>query len=338
MGFPKKNNLQWLRLIFAVQVVLEHAHTHMGLAIPTFLKYFPGVPAFFFVSGFLIYASWENAPGIQYFINRFLRLWPALAVVTLGGLAVVTFARTISGAENDPLIYLSWFAAQTTLGQTYNPAAFRDVGVGVINGALWTITVEILFYISVPIISFLNKLSRFAIPAITLASFLVYSILPSVLGEVMIGRKSLYDFLAITPIVWGWMFGFGILAFKYYPVIKPFLRAAPIPLIIIFILIWIGLEGPLFHSVGNEIGLVYFIAYIWLIMWFAFDIKSVDLKTDLSYGIYIWHMPIINFMLEAKLTNATWVLPVTALVAAISWFLIENPSLKLKRKTINTTT
>ena len=69
----KENNLDWLRLIFACQVMLGHAFASSGGAtffIGDFLGHIPGVPAFFFLSGFLIYASFEKSPNIyNYFWN-----------------------------------------------------------------------------------------------------------------------------------------------------------------------------------------------------------------------------------------------------------------------------
>ena len=93
LSFPRNNNLEWLRLIFATQVVLMHVQEHLGLALPKIISHFPGVPAFFFVSGFLIYASYLNAPGRRYFENRFLRLIPGLIVVTMAGALVVLVAH-----------------------------------------------------------------------------------------------------------------------------------------------------------------------------------------------------------------------------------------------------
>ena len=150
--FPRKNNLDWLRLIFATQVAVFHSAFLMGITIPGIIVHFPGVPAFFFVSGFLIYASYLNAPGRRYFENRFLRLYPGLVFVTLGGAAVVLIAHGWRSLFENFSTFVVWFIAQTTLGQAYNPSLFRDVGVGVINGVLWTITTEVIFYICVPII------------------------------------------------------------------------------------------------------------------------------------------------------------------------------------------
>ena len=79
----KKNNLDWLRLMFALQVILIHGLENLKdnstSAIVSFLHHFPGVPAFFFVSGFLIYASFDKNPSPgSYFKNRFLRLYIGL--------------------------------------------------------------------------------------------------------------------------------------------------------------------------------------------------------------------------------------------------------------------
>jgi len=82
---PKSNNIDLLRLFFALQVVLSHTAGHLGLVVPSYLSYFPGVPAFFFVSGFLIYASFLNAPGRNYIFNRFLRIFPGLLFVVIFG-------------------------------------------------------------------------------------------------------------------------------------------------------------------------------------------------------------------------------------------------------------
>jgi len=64
---PRFNNLEWLRLVFALQVVVIHAAEHLEHPVPDVFVYFPDVPAFFFVSGLLIYTSYLNAPGRTYF-------------------------------------------------------------------------------------------------------------------------------------------------------------------------------------------------------------------------------------------------------------------------------
>lgn len=47
LKFNRDNNLDWVRLIFALQVIIVHAGEHLHLPFPKILGNFPGVPAFF---------------------------------------------------------------------------------------------------------------------------------------------------------------------------------------------------------------------------------------------------------------------------------------------------
>lgn len=333
--FPRINNLEWLRLTFAMQVVFVHAAHHLsfGYKLPSFISNFPGVPAFFFVSGFLIYSSYLNAPGKRYFENRFLRLFPGLFVVTVGGALVVLLAQGWGSFQDNLRIFAVWFLAQVTLGQAYNPELFRTVGVGVINGSLWTITTEIVFYLCVPVIVWLEKRFRFTVVALCLVSFAVYATGPDLLHAPIRGDKTLFDLMALTPLVWGWMFGFGILAVKYYKQIESLVKYAPVLVLPLVAMIFVG-DGILFQASGNRLGLIYFACYVGLIMWFAFWLPHIRLSFDLSYGAYIWHMPIINMLLVLSIPDVALAILITLIISALSWFWVEKPVLKLKHQTL----
>lgn len=334
--FPRKNNLEWLRLIFATQVLLSHGSAHLNVKLPvcfSYISHFPGVPAFFFVSGFLIYASYLNSPGRGYFINRFLRLFPALLLVTIGGGAVVIYAHGIEDILRHPAIYAGWIASQLTLGQAYNPSYFRDVGVGVVNGSLWTITVEILFYLCVPLIVYLEKRNRYTLTALIAMSFIVYSIGPYIWTEPIYRNKSFFDILAYTPIIWGWMFGLGILAVKHFKRYRALIKFSPALIPIMLILIAYG-RSDFFPKTGNHIGIFYYLCYVAMILWFAFGIRPIRLSFDLSYGVYVWHMPVINFLIVIAVMDLTLAVFLTFLIAALSWFFIERPALRLKKHSL----
>lgn len=331
--FPRKNNLEWLLLLFATQVVLAHTATHMGLALPKVINHFPGVPAFFFVSGFLIYASYLNAPGRRYFENRFLRLYPGLLFVTLGGAVVSLIAHGTRDLFDNVTNYALWFIAQTTLGQAYNPGFFRDVGVGVINGSLWTLTTEILFYISVPIIVWIERRYRLTILALIALSFAIYSIGPTVFSATIYRDKTIYDLIALTPVAWGWMFAIGILSVKHFDYLKRWLPFMPWVVFPMTAMIFFG-DGFLFGSSGNRLGLVYFACYVAMVLWFAFATPFFPLTFDLSYGAYVWHMPVINLLLVLAVPSAWIAVLLTFLIATLSWFFIEKPALKLKLQSL----
>ena len=313
--------------------MLIHAGDHLDISIPSLFAHFPGVPAFFFVSGFLIYASYQNSSGFQYFKNRLLRIFPGLIFVTFGGLVVVTYVKGICFIQSHSYDLLIWFLAQITIGQIYNPAIFRDIGVGVINGALWTVTTEIMFYLFIPVIVFLERSLKHVVILLTLLSFGLFSVGPYLLDYTFYRNKTIYDAIAITPITWGWMFGIGILFFKYFKQIKCFIPYMILGIIPMILMIEYG-NGILWNSSGNRLGVVYFLCYIGVIFWFSFTLPTVKMRFDLSYGLYIWHMPVINLLLYMSLKNIFVVLGLTILFSLISWHFVESPFLKLKRKSL----
>ena len=287
------------------------------------------------MSGFLIYASYINAPGPRYFQNRFLRLFPGLLFVTIGGAVVALTAHGAGELVSRFPTYASWFVAQTTLGQAYNPALFRDVGVGVINGSLWTITTEIIFYFAVPVIVKLERRVRHAILIFTAFSFAIYVVGPIFLTQPVVRDKTVFDVLGLTPIVWGWMFGIGMLAVKHFDLVRCTMRWLPLAIAPLIFLAWLGAEGnPFVGAAGNRIGLFYFASYIALVIWLAFGTPFVRLSFDLSYGTYVWHMPVINLLLVLAVPNFAFAVVVTLGMACVSWFFVERPALQLKRQSL----
>ncbi|MFZ1324637.1 MAG: acyltransferase, partial [Candidatus Contendobacter sp.] len=143
----RSNNFDLLRLLAATQVLVVHGIDHLypdWIFLKYVLSFFPGVPIFFVISGFLISASYERNPNLwQYAQNRILRIFPALWVC----LTVSIFFAMVVGRVHFPIDKtIPWLIAQATFFQFYNPDFLRSFGVGVLNGSLWTITIELQFY------------------------------------------------------------------------------------------------------------------------------------------------------------------------------------------------
>src|SRR5262245_53294221 len=97
-GAFRTNNFDLIRLFAASQVVFHHASVHLDAAasgpVWSALEQFPGVPIFFFISGFLISRSYEaNSTLREYATNRILRIYPGLWIC----LAVTTLAVAATG-------------------------------------------------------------------------------------------------------------------------------------------------------------------------------------------------------------------------------------------------
>ncbi|MDB2318944.1 hypothetical protein N9V39_00955 [Gammaproteobacteria bacterium] len=98
-----------------------------------------------------------------------------------------------------------------------------------------------------------------------------------------------------------------------------------------------------FLPLGNQISPILFILLSITTLSAAYSRRYVSNRligiNDISYGIYIFHMPVINFMIYNNLTGGTKfffiVLLVTVILGAVSWFLIEKPSLRLKTNPLN---
>lgn len=67
-----KNNFDLLRLLAATQVAILHITTHLKTPFPeqvvNILEWFPGVPIFFAISGYLIAMSYDRSSSIRKYI------------------------------------------------------------------------------------------------------------------------------------------------------------------------------------------------------------------------------------------------------------------------------
>ena len=156
----RRNNFDLLRLFAAMQVVFNHVVHNMDVTLPAilagiqyYLYLFPGVPIFFFISGFLISKSYENNDRAAEFAqNRILRLYPGLIICVMLSFLLIFASGYMGETKAEFMDWTLLFLAKTSFLQFYNPDFMRSYGDGVLNGSLWTITVELQFYIMVPVI------------------------------------------------------------------------------------------------------------------------------------------------------------------------------------------
>ncbi|PTY38360.1 hypothetical protein BGP77_12620 [Saccharospirillum sp. MSK14-1] len=346
----RENSLDLIRLIAASQVMILHSFefTMSELTNNLFfevIKLFPGVPIFFFISGYLISKSYERSPSLMdYFRNRVLRIFPALILCVLVNIIMIGYTGYFSLVDASPFEIVKLFLAKSTFLQFYNPDFMRGFGDGVLNGSLWTICVELQFYLVVPIFYNIFKLKERHGSIILIILLIIFIVANRYL---YISRELMSETLAwklyrVSFIPWFYMFLFGVLVQRNFEIFKKYISILP-PMTILFfyILVSFGLSKSGLQY-GNSIPpYVYFPLAILILRlgYFKPEFTNKLLKgNDFSYGIYIWHMPFINQILylnfEIEVDQVIWIILLSFLVAILSWFIIEKRMLKLKHFTM----
>jgi len=168
---PKRNNFDLLRLLFAVTVFVTHLYELSGIAalkiIPktfsyVFLTSGRAVQGFFVISGFLVFMSFERSTTMRtYFEKRVRRLYPGYAfnvVFSAIALALVsTYSLKAYFLGGQFWRFLAFNLTFLNAHQWTLPGVFESNRFTAANGALWTLPIEVLFYITVPLIALLGK-------------------------------------------------------------------------------------------------------------------------------------------------------------------------------------
>ena len=342
-----------IRLIAALQVAVHHTMSHLGIehssyAVFTLTGLFPGVPIFFFVSGFLISKSYENNSIItEYAQNRILRIYPALIVCTIVAVISCYFSGYLSKVEVDASKFIFWIFGQITIAQFYNPDFMREFGTGVLNGSLWTITVELQFYILIPIFYWIFGLAKSdkcntKILSLILC-FMAFHIAHYYFVEEY-NKYILFKLFGVSFIPWIYMFLVGVLFQKNFSILHRFLSGRVLYILPVYLLFSFISVNYYQLGMGNGINpMLYFLLAV-LIFSFAYSYPTLSKKTlggnDISYGVYIYHIPVVNLLIYyGYASNISYVIiaiAITIIIATTSWMLIEKTSMKFKKHPYHT--
>jgi peptidoglycan/LPS O-acetylase OafA/YrhL len=330
------NNFDLIRLLAALQVMLKHALVHLGFDGPAteLLGIFPGVPVFFFISGYLIFQSHRNSRSLRQFaVNRLLRIYPALIVCFLVSVALVLSTGYLSWQTLASRPFLVWAAAQLSLLQIYNADFLRGFGVGVLNGSLWTVAVELQFYLLTPLLAWLTLKRRWMwlfIVGLGVVANLA-------LGSWTEGFAAKLFSVSFPP--WFYMFVLGAWLSTRNDWQRGLLSLHPLLLLLAYAAVgglghWLG-----WRISGNEINPLSYLLLAMLVFRLAYASPELSerllRRNDISYGVYIYHMPVVNLLIYQGLSGQVWALlacsAATIALALASWHWVERPALRLKK-------
>src|SRR5581483_10427826 len=156
----RDNNFDALRLIFASLVVFFHIAVLSAVSsldwMPRYMSATFAVQAFFVVSGFLVTMSCENSSSLgSYAIKRFRRIAPAYVTVVVGAAILLSFMSALPARQYfshpDWWRYVGYNLLLSNFNAPDLPGVFQSNPQAAVNGSLWTIKVEVGFYLVVPI-------------------------------------------------------------------------------------------------------------------------------------------------------------------------------------------
>ncbi len=353
----RENNFDLIRLIAAMQVVVSHSYEHLILPskiVGVFIKlttYFPGVPIFFCVSGFLIFASFERVGQLsQYFKNRALRIFPGLWGAFIFTLLLMIAIGYLDWPHIASKQFMIWFIAQVTFFQFYTPEFLRNFGVGTPNGSLWTISIELSFYVFLPILFWLSnkiRLSKtYLMILLGIASLLFNYWYYQNYKSHNVEQSNFIKLLGLNLIPYLFYFLGGAIIYEKWHLIKKFYINKGLYWLVAYCIycaifsIWLEKFTPSYWP--NVWGVISILLLVQATISLAYTNTKLSVKllnhNDISYGLYLFHMPIINTLVfygfGGKDISFIILIAVVCILSFLSWTFIEKPALRLKNRTI----
>jgi peptidoglycan/LPS O-acetylase OafA/YrhL len=348
---PRSNALNAWRLTLATGVILYHAWPLTGRPVTfepahQFLR--DGwVDGFFAISGFLITSSWFRRPRLRdYFLARGLRILPGLwACLIVTAFVIAPTAVAVQGGSAAKLLR-SRAPFEYVLGNSAVVLFKKDIAgtpsgipyFGIWDASLWTLYWEVLCYITIAGLGVVGLLRRrWLIPAL-LALMVYWSVkLPphNPFAEAPPGLRLHIDTEAqrlmtdATAARFATMFLAGALLYRFRNVIPARWSLVVVSLVIVLA----ALLLPNYRVVGGIP-----LAYAIIVSGALIHHKRFALSTDLSYGVYIYAFPIQQLLVICGLAFlnpgvfAVIATVATLPLAALSWFLVEKPTISLKSR------
>lgn len=286
-----RKDIQILRGISVLLVVFFH------FQLPTMESGFVGVDIFFVISGFLMAILYDSSKKGEFFVKRARRLLPAYFVTVLLVL-VASFFLTIPN-EFDFVVIQSIFATffSSNIGFWLENSYFSKAFFNPLLH-LWSLGVEIQFYVLVPLIHWLWAKSRFNVVALGIFS------LAACLYVVGISPKTSFFMMPLR--LWEFLIGFcvaklftdfGSITREYSDWLKmaPILVLAMIPLM--------QMDGQALGYINGHPGLHALFVCLATGAILAIGLPAIIEKSRLgdfleiagkySYSIYLVHFPLI---------------------------------------------
>lgn len=329
----KLNNFDFLRFLFAVIVFLVHSYALSAAEGPgqlsTLLSSAIAVKSFFVVSGYLIFMSYENTTDInRYFTKRLRRIYPAYFSIILICTLLGSVFSTYSFSDYWSLSVLKYICANLVFLnflQPNLPGLFEGNTFQAVNGALWTLKIEVMFYLFVPFaVMAFRRFGRLRVLFLLYIASVVYSLIVLEIAR----RTGVGAFLELQRQLPGQLTYFiaGATGYYYFEYLSK--RAV---WLVVLALVAFALSAWLPWLAVEPLAIGILVVYFACIFPYLGNFGKYG---DFSYGIYIVHFPILQIFVSYGLFKSSpWMaLCLSGLliltVAVFFWNFIEKPFLR----------
>ena len=305
MFTQKENAFNAIRLLLCLGVVFMHTLAHFGISNALLLDGHMAVCGFFIISGFWITKSFLSSQNLKiFFFKRAKKILPMYYFSVIGFSLLCFFFSSLSVKDyfSSPEYwkYIFWNGIFLNFMHPSLPSCFRGDAV---NGALWTIKVEIGFYIILPLLMWIyKKLKNFTKQNIFFALLYVLSVSYNLILQKYAEKWHLPSQLAHQLPGFISCFVAGMWIFLNYDLFYKIRNYLILPSIIIY-----------FAHYATKTELLFPAALAVIIVWCAAKFKAfgkIGREIDFSWGIYLFHFPIMQilyysiFHTNAKSINA----------------------------------
>lgn len=330
-----ENILDVFRILATVQVFMGHMISHFSMpAFSVNVVYFiRGVPILFALCGFLAAMSLEKYTVKQYLKQRAIRILPAFWVCIVINTVLILFIYDTKPTTFEAIIYV---VTQFFGLNFYTGDWLRGYGVGTPNGVLWTIAVQIQFYLLAPIVKkmFSGKSLKFALAcifALALCSIGIYRMEPYL-------PELVYKLINVTVLPYSYFLVLGMVLWFYREQLLPVLVKARWTLAAAYVIWKLAemcfslphiLDGVLYNTVTTLLLVGSMFGFSFAHKWRA--------PCDYTYGFYLYHMVFINLAVHMGRVSAGWIetfciAGITLVAAWLSQRFVEIPVVKRLKK------
>jgi peptidoglycan/LPS O-acetylase OafA/YrhL len=322
------SNFTPLRLLLAVMVVLGHFQMIAGVTSPPwpFSYAAVSVDCFFVVSGYLISSSIDRDPNlIRFYIRRLFRIYP-LYIVVIAAQAAILLVLTPPAAPVSAVMVLRYIIANATFANFLQPdlgnGILANLPVKTLNPSMWTLKIEIGFYLIMPLIWMATRRLGWSLLVVLFVSSAAYQLMMKHAGYPELARQ-------LPGQLQFFVLGIALYRLQGRPALSPRFACAAA--------LGVGCAITAMHH--TTLPVIYPLLIAALVALVALKAPTLSMETDMSYGVYLIHGPIIQLSLLLGLYRQDLIgLVVTlAVVFALAWSaerIIEAPGIDLGRRLI----